>query len=134
LRNERSYNLQLAEQLRKLLPACEFILPQERAAIFLPDLAALAADCLAQVRAAHLVLACLDGPDVDSGTCVELGYALGLGKPVVRWRTDFRGSEVEGVNAMIRYGCTEYILAPSIEKSTEELAALLAARLPAVMR
>jgi len=77
--------------------------------MFLPYLAALVKDCLAQVRDADQLLACLDGPDVDSGTCVEIGYAIALGKPILGYRTDFRGSEIEGVNAMVRYGCTDYI-------------------------
>jgi nucleoside 2-deoxyribosyltransferase len=97
--------------------------------MFLPDLAAVVKDCLAQVRDADQLLACLDGSDVDSGTCVEIGYAIALGKPILGYRTDFRASEIEGVNAMVRYGCTDYIKASSIKKSIEELAAILAARL-----
>jgi nucleoside 2-deoxyribosyltransferase len=129
---ERRHNCQLANELRKLITAFEFILPQERAATFLPDLAAVVRDCLAQVRDADRLLACLDGADVDSGTCVEIGYAIALGKPILGYRTDIRGSEIEGVNAMVRYGCTDFILAPSIENSTEKLAAILAARLSGV--
>jgi len=49
--------------------------------MFLPDLAAVVSDCLKQVRDADQLLACLDGPDVDSGTCVEIGYAIALGNP-----------------------------------------------------
>jgi nucleoside 2-deoxyribosyltransferase len=126
---ERHFNLQLAGELRRLLPAFDFILPQERAVAFLPDLSAVVADCLMQVRGADALLACLDGPDADSGTCVEVGYALALAKPVLGYRTDFRQSEFEGVNAMVRYGCTCYIQASSIETSLEELAATLAEKL-----
>lgn len=36
------------------------------------------------------VLAVLDGPDVDSGTAAEIGYAAALGTPVVGLRTDIR--------------------------------------------
>ncbi len=36
------------------------------------------------------VLAVLDGPDVDSGTAAEIGYAGARGKPVVGLRTDLR--------------------------------------------
>jgi nucleoside 2-deoxyribosyltransferase len=36
------------------------------------------------------VLAVLDGVDVDSGTAAEIGFAAGLGKPVVGLRTDTR--------------------------------------------
>src|SRR5262249_32839570 len=35
------------------------------------------------------VVACMDGPDPDSGTCWECGYAYGK-KPILLYRTDFR--------------------------------------------
>ena len=34
----------------------------------------------------------MDGPDPDSGTCWECGYAYATKKPVVLFRSDFRGS------------------------------------------
>ena len=37
------------------------------------------------------VVAVMDGPDPDAGTCWECGYAYGK-KPVVLVRTDFRGA------------------------------------------
>lgn len=36
------------------------------------------------------VLAILDGPDVDSGTAAEIGYAFARGKTIVGYRGDFR--------------------------------------------
>jgi nucleoside 2-deoxyribosyltransferase len=39
---------------------------------------------------ADAVLAVLDGPDVDSGTAAEIGWAAAHGTPVVGLRTDFR--------------------------------------------
>ena len=39
---------------------------------------------------ADMVVACMDGPDPDSGTAWECGYAYGKGKPIVCYRTDFR--------------------------------------------
>lgn len=44
----------------------------------------------AAIRKASLVVAILDGPDVDSGTAGEIGFAAGLRKPVVGYRGDFR--------------------------------------------
>jgi nucleoside 2-deoxyribosyltransferase len=38
---------------------------------------------------ADVVVANMDGPDPDSGTCWECGYAFGK-KPVILFRTDFR--------------------------------------------
>jgi nucleoside 2-deoxyribosyltransferase len=46
--------------------------------------------CVAALDQADLVVACMDGPDPDSGTAWECGYAFAKGKPVVSYRTDFR--------------------------------------------
>jgi nucleoside 2-deoxyribosyltransferase len=45
---------------------------------------------------AVLVLANMDGPDPDSGTCWECGYSYAQGKPVIAFRTDFRAAEGQG--------------------------------------
>jgi nucleoside 2-deoxyribosyltransferase len=42
------------------------------------------------IRACDVVLAVLDGVDVDSGVAAEVGFAYALGKPVIGWRSDFR--------------------------------------------
>jgi nucleoside 2-deoxyribosyltransferase len=44
------------------------------------------------IRRCAAVLAVLDGPDVDSGTAAEIGYAAALARPVVGLRTDSRCS------------------------------------------
>lgn len=41
---------------------------------------------------ADAVVAIMDGPDPDSGTCWEVGYGYAKGKLIVLVRTDFRGS------------------------------------------
>jgi len=54
------------------------------------------------IERADIVVAVLDGVDVDSGTAWEIGYAMARGKPVVGIRTDFRTLGCEGaVNLMI---------------------------------
>lgn len=58
------------------------------------------------IRAAGAVLAVLDGPDVDSGTAAEIGYASALGRPVVGLRTDVRtagDNEVALVNLQVEW-------------------------------
>lgn len=42
------------------------------------------------VDAAEVLVALLDGQDVDSGTCIELGYAYAKGKKILGLLTDFR--------------------------------------------
>ena len=44
---------------------------------------------------ADAVLAVLDGPDVDSGTAAEVGWAAAHRIPVVGWRSDFRLADHE---------------------------------------
>lgn len=39
---------------------------------------------------ADLVIANMDGPDPDSGTAWEVGYAYAKGKQIIVFRTDFR--------------------------------------------
>jgi nucleoside 2-deoxyribosyltransferase len=44
----------------------------------------------AAIDACDLVFAVLDGPDVDSGTAAEIGYAYARGKKILGYRGDFR--------------------------------------------
>ncbi|MCL7414287.1 MAG: nucleoside 2-deoxyribosyltransferase [ANME-2 cluster archaeon] len=54
------------------------------------------------IDGADLMVAVLDGVDVDSGTAWEIGYAYARGLPVYGLRTDFRTLGIEGtVNLMI---------------------------------
>ncbi len=52
------------------------------------------------------LIAVLDGPDIDSGTASEIGYAYGRGKLILGYRGDFRlCSENEGstINIQVEY-------------------------------
>jgi nucleoside 2-deoxyribosyltransferase len=54
------------------------------------------------IEKSDIIVAVLDGADVDSGTAWEIGYAFAKGKPVIGLRTDFRSLGIEGtVNLMI---------------------------------
>jgi nucleoside 2-deoxyribosyltransferase len=44
------------------------------------------------IRSCDVVLGVLDGPELDSGTVSEIGFAAGLGKKCHGLRTDFRNS------------------------------------------
>ncbi len=50
---------------------------------------------------AEAVLAILDGPDVDSGTSAEIGYAYAKGKIIMGYRSDLRKSGEDMVNLQI---------------------------------
>jgi nucleoside 2-deoxyribosyltransferase len=53
---------------------------------------------------ANIIIAWLDGSDVDSGTAAELGYAFAKGKHIFAILTDRRrwvGTKISGLNNMI---------------------------------
>jgi nucleoside 2-deoxyribosyltransferase len=103
---EQGFNAELARFLEN--HGFEVWLPQEHEprtktarAIFDMDVAA--------IDRADMVVACMDGPDPDSGTAWECGYAFAKGKPIVCYRTDFRLSgDTEGApyNLMLTESAT----------------------------
>jgi nucleoside 2-deoxyribosyltransferase len=66
----------------------------------------IAARNQAAIDQAQVVLAVLDGVDVDSGTAAEIGYAFARGKLIVGYRGDFRlSADNEGstVNLQVEF-------------------------------
>ncbi len=57
------------------------------------------------IRCSRIVLALLDGQEVDSGTASEIGYAYSLGKIIIAYRSDFRQTGEEGakVNLQVEF-------------------------------
>ena len=54
------------------------------------------------LETSDIVLAILDGIDVDSGVSFEMGYAKALNKPVIGLKTDYRTfSRTDDVNLML---------------------------------
>ncbi len=100
---ERNYNLSVANQLRK--EGFEVWLAQEKGIVKLgtpPEKQHLFNEDLEGIRNSAVILAILDGTDVDAGTAFELGYAHALGKPLYGLKTDYRTfSPVENVNLML---------------------------------
>ena len=107
---ELAFNRELASLLRG--HGHEVFLPQEHeqrkdlpAAIFESDVRGL--------DWAEVVVACLDGPDPDSGTCWELGYAYGKNKPSIVYRTDFRLFEgTDPINLMMTESANHVVIMP----------------------
>ena len=83
---ERDFNARLARLLRDL--GHEIWLPQESEQATMTP-AQIFKEDVAGIDWAQVVVANMDGPDPDSGTCWECGYAYRK-KPVVVFRTDFR--------------------------------------------
>ncbi len=108
---EQEFNRRLASALEKA--GHEVWLPQEHEprertakAIFDEDVKGM--------DWAEAVVANMDGPDPDSGTCWECGYAFRK-KPIVLYRTDFRqagDAENAPVNLMMSESANAVIVAP----------------------
>jgi nucleoside 2-deoxyribosyltransferase len=127
---ERQHNTELTRELtRRFKGEVTFILPQEMTTDPQVDYESIAKTNLEALAGANVVLACLDGVDVDSGTSFEAGYARSKGKPILAYRTDLRLGEADGVNAMLRYACTKYIQFSALDTTLDRLADELAEQL-----
>jgi nucleoside 2-deoxyribosyltransferase len=129
---ERDWNRRLAEGIAGLLGS-SLILPQD---FPIPEDAdadgrhrELFRLCVAGVDAADAVIAVLDGPDVDSGTAFEVGYAYARGKIIIGVRTDFRKSQDQGTNLMLARSCHALVQHPSLAHDLPALAAEVARRI-----
>lgn len=106
---ERAYNAHLAAQLERNL--FEVYLPQEAgddsAARGKTEQHRLFRTNLQALEDSDIIVGIVDGPDADSGTAWEMGYAFAHGKPVYAIRTDFRrAGDHELVNLMLEESAT----------------------------
>lgn len=109
---EREFNRKIAAALKERVSNCTVILPQEYASTVIGTsrfLEKIFDYSLESIRRSDVMVAILDGPDADAGTCVEIGYAYANKKPIIGVRTDFRASEDRGVNLMVSKACTRLI-------------------------
>lgn len=80
-------------------------------------------DDVGGIKSADVLLAWLEGPDPDSGTCWELGYAQGKDKITIAYTTDlrFQGADFTryDLNLMLTYGVDHFLrFAPDIHPRT----------------
>jgi nucleoside 2-deoxyribosyltransferase len=116
---EKNFNVSLAAALRRFGHEC--FLPQDHeprektaSAIFTSDVDG--------IDWADMVVANLDGPDPDSGTCWEIGYGYGKDKLLLNYRTDFRIHQgIDPINLMLTEAASETIYAAGL--TIDELAA-----------
>jgi nucleoside 2-deoxyribosyltransferase len=91
---ERQFNRAIAQELDNLGYSCW--LPQANEPRNLTAKSIFDID-IEGIDWADVVVACMDGSDPDSGTCFECGYAYANSKPIICYRTDFRGAgDIEG--------------------------------------
>jgi nucleoside 2-deoxyribosyltransferase len=115
---EREWNATLVARLRSF--GHTVVLPQEKGAEIVTSTGGLTAEerrklfeaFIDAIRDCEVVVAVLDGPDADSGTCFECGFAFAVNRPVIGLRTDFRyGGDAReaGVNLMLSESCARLL-------------------------
>lgn len=135
--SEQRFNKDIAKTISQRMPNLHFILPQESASDLITNGASLHDifnSCIHSVEKSDALLCILDGPDVDSGTCIEMGYAYALKKPIIGIRTDFRSSEDMGVNLMVSKVCNEMIWLPKTDMTLEQVSGAAVSALKRVLK
>ncbi len=135
---ERRWNRQVAEALEAQITGAHVILPQDfkfddayNSPRAFPHIFTA---CVDAVREADVMVAVLDGPDVDSGTAFEMGVAYERGIPIVGVRTDFRESQDRGVNLVIAGACAELLREMSFGEDLDLLVKDLATKIVAALK
>lgn len=121
---ERTWNVEVVNALRAA--GHEVFLPQEQEPG--KDAAGIFATDVGGIDWADGLVAIMDGPDPDSGTCWEVGYAYGVRKPIVLVRTDFRdmAGKAGKYNPMMAQSATIRLDLPAAP-TTEVITAILQA-------
>jgi len=120
---EREFNRQVVAQvMSQAQPDDKFDME-----IRLPQIEVAGMDIFTQnyndVRYSDLVIAVVDGPDVDSGTAFEVGVARATGIPVWLVSTDFRSRGDDNTcNLMIERSADLIILSDSRGSTIDDLA------------
>lgn len=101
--SERDFNSRIAKKLRESgfevwfaqeSPFIQEGTHEEKRRIYEGDISAL--------KAYDVVVAVLDGVEVDAGVAYEIGYAKALGKPIIGLKTDYRTfSKMEEINLIL---------------------------------
>lgn len=91
---EFNYNAELVAKIRAAYPDAEVYLPQENEAIndksaYADSIAIAQGDC-AELLQSELLIAVLDGVNLDAGVAAEIGLAAGKNIPIVGLYTDQR--------------------------------------------
>ena len=81
----------------------------------------------AAIRSARLLIAHLDGQEVDAGTAAEVGYAAALGLPCLGLRSDLRASGEPGMRVNLQLEAFIVLSGGFIVGSLDALVARLAA-------
>jgi len=122
---EIKFNEMLAIRLSSIIPNILIHLPQvECKGMEFPT--EIYHNCKDGVDDCDVIVAVLDGTDVDSGTAWEIGYGVAKGKKVIGIRTDFRNRGDDGaLNLMLSKSLTHLIQSDDITEIVEEIKTII---------
>ncbi|QCR32776.1 nucleoside 2-deoxyribosyltransferase [Lysinibacillus sp. SGAir0095] len=108
---DRLVNELIAKEIRKAIPEIDLYVPQENDAIndkqaFANSLAIAEAD-MAKLQNSDVLIAVLDGIEIDSGVAAEIGVFSTYNRPVIALFSDVRQlgrDNHEKINALIKDG------------------------------
>lgn len=115
---EVNFNLQLEEELYQELEV-DIFLPQN---VISTNVSSIFNTDKEEIEKSEVMIAILDGVDVDSGTAWEIGYAFALRKRIIGIRTDFRTRGDDGdLNLMISQSCDMIIRSNDIDQIVNQI-------------
>ncbi|HWK22373.1 MAG TPA: nucleoside 2-deoxyribosyltransferase [Ureibacillus sp.] len=108
---DRLVNELLAKEIRKAVPGIELYVPQENDAIndkqsFADSLAIAHAD-MEKLKESDLLIAVIDGVEIDSGVAAEIGAFSSYNRPIIALFSDVRQlgrDNQQKINALIEDG------------------------------
>jgi nucleoside 2-deoxyribosyltransferase len=107
---ERDFNARVGARLREA--GHEVFLPQDQESST-HDARRIFRNDVDHIDWSNVVVGVMDGPDPDSGTAWEIGYAYATKRPIILLRTDFRTmSELDDgapYNLMLTESATEHL-------------------------
>ncbi|KOS68539.1 nucleoside 2-deoxyribosyltransferase [Lysinibacillus contaminans] len=108
---DRLVNEQLAEAIRQAVPGIELYVPQENGAIndksAYADSTSIAEADIEMLQQSDILIAVLDGVEIDSGVAAEIGAFSMLNRPIVGVFTDVRQQgrdNVKKIEALVADG------------------------------
>ncbi len=118
---ERDYNLRIDSICKEI--GCKTFMAQRDVGIVANNTLEEAFNSdLNNLKNSDIIVANLDGVDVDSGTAWELGYASSLNKPIIGIRSDVRMyRKFMPLNLMIFKSCIELTTLENLKKTLLKL-------------
>lgn len=124
---EQKFNEMLKIQIENRINNLQVFLPQKECMSCYTS-KEISDKCKEGIDISSVIIAVLEGTDVDSGTAWECGYAYNQGKKIIGVRTDFRqrGDDLaNGLNCMISQNLHHLIQSNNVQEIVDEIESII---------